>query len=126
MEPLDRRLFALFSAAVGTGLEYVRKRRDENGYIGAHRDWPVLTWHDNGMPWLSERFEGPTDYADALRPQSYTQNPVATLRRFEQEGSFIALLEYARALPNIAEHLDASHLVKFQDQFTLVQNSGLK
>ena len=59
MEPLDHGLFALFGAAIETGLQYVRQRREENGYIAEHRDWPELKWHDNGLPWMTEQYRVP-------------------------------------------------------------------
>ena len=109
MEPLDHGLFALFGAAIETGLQYVRQRREENGYIAEHRDWPELKWHDNGLPWMTEQYRGPIDYADALTPPIFPLESASFRPQFEQEGSFVSLVEYARAHPQISEHLGASY-----------------
>ena len=68
MEPVDGKLFQLFADATAVGLEYVRRRREQNGYFRKHSDWPKLEWRENGMPWISEESDGPLNYADALSP----------------------------------------------------------
>jgi len=109
MEPLDGNLFTLFAAAISTGLEHVRRRRAEHGYIGAHLDWPVLTWRDNGMPLIAEQLEGPIDYSDALTAPIFPPELRNSQMRFEHEASFVSLLEYARAHPQISKHLGTSY-----------------
>jgi hypothetical protein len=69
-----------------------------------------------------EKFEGPTDYSDALRAPIYSNllkppmfpESVGAPQQFEHEASIVSLLEYARSHPRIPEHLGASYTELFE------------
>ena len=87
MGPVEKDLFALFAGAIATGLEHVQRRLGERGYIRKRSDWPELRWHENGLPWITEQYEGPIDYSDALKPSMHLWGKAATEPRFTQETS---------------------------------------
>ena len=108
MKPIDEKLFALFSDAIRVALDYVQRRKDSGGYIGTRHDWPTLTWHENGMPWLGNALNGPVDYADALRPPIAFGTGAMDTKNFDSEPSSSALIDYAASHGRISKHFMAA------------------
>lgn len=109
-EPKDPQLFELFCAAIRTGLYYVETRRSSpNGFIAPHREWPDLTWHANGMPWIINASEAPHDYADALSSWDLFGFGEKSKTNFRDDAAFVSLLVYARKHPDISERLSAEY-----------------
>jgi hypothetical protein len=66
-QPRDPRLFELFSAAVQKALEYVRLAETGKTHIGSHDNWPEISWHENGLPYVTKKIsDNPKNYSDAI------------------------------------------------------------
>jgi len=103
-EPLDARLYELFSAAIGDGLGIVKRIEEQGAYIGGHWEWPKLTYRKNGLPSLSEEYTAPKDYGAALRTAGRSDKKVAS-SPFSAGKPFHELLTYARSHARISSHL---------------------
>lgn len=109
--PKDPRLFELFTGAIQTGLRYVSLAETGKTHIGKHTPWPEITWHDNGLPWVSSKgSEGPNKYSDAILSvyaslYGITPEPGGPPLRFETEPEFVALVEYVKNHPHLHDFL---------------------
>ncbi len=110
--PRDSHLFDLFCGAVETALEYVRLAKTGQTHIGKHDNWPELRWHEkSGLPWVTTSSESPENYADAISGiygmlfglgMGENEKPLD----FRKEEKFIALVEYAKTQPRLANYLN--------------------
>src|SRR5689334_6011124 len=103
-EPLDTRLYALFSGAIEDGLGIVKRIAEHAAYISSHWEWPKLTWRKNGLPSLSEQSDPPKDYGMALRSAGKSEKEIIP-SPFAAGTTFQELLVYAQSHPRISSHL---------------------
>jgi hypothetical protein len=108
LTPADPVLLLHFKQVVMAGLEHVRHSQDS--YIGKHPDWPELTWRENGLPQISEKYEGPLDYANALSPplMFYVDSSERQRLDFFENSSFVSLVDYAQQHLRIRAYFEAA------------------
>ena len=106
---LDPELFRLFSQAVKDGLEYVKYRKEQGGYIGHYIRWPELSWREHGLPDFADASvgSGPIDYKDAFGGLAAFLGrwPGSTYEEFDSKKSvsWNSVYEYFRSNELLAE-----------------------
>lgn len=108
--PRDPRLFDLFSGAIKTGLKYVSLAETGKTHIGTHTHWPEIRWHENGLPWITDRgSQGPKNYSDAILgiySGLYGFGPLGQPPLdFLNEPEFLALVDYVNTNPHLSDFL---------------------
>jgi len=98
----------LFCGAIETGLEYVRLAKTGKTHIGTYHNWPVLQWHDNGLPWIRHTsFDTPKNYSDAVGGLYSTLFALGSGEQapdFRREAKFLALVGYAKSQPRLQKY----------------------
>lgn len=90
------------SEAIGKALDYVRLADKGETDIGIHKDWPEIDSHENGMPWVREKYDAPKNYADAIRGLYSALSALGGGKPapdFRKESRFLSLLEYIKEDP---------------------------
>lgn len=83
----------LFLAAFKDGLRLISGAKDSGKYIGAHFDFPILTFGKNGLPQLSSMTgTGPVDYRECFT--TFRGKPLVNEDEIE---SFNKLVQYVRS-----------------------------
>ncbi len=83
----------LFIVAFKDGLRLVSEAKNSGKYIGAHYDFPTLTFGKNGLPQLSSTIgSGPVNYTDC-----FTSFSGKALINEDEIGSFSNLVQYVRS-----------------------------
>jgi hypothetical protein len=107
-QPKDEQLFALTCAITQDAMAFVEKRKASGGHIANHRDWPSLSWAEDGMPCFSfedsglPNYTGPFDgFAEVL---AATGEGKREIYEWGKKPAFQALLDYVESEPQIHKH----------------------
>lgn len=122
IEELKPEYINLLKNAMKEGLAAVKKAKESGGYIGAHYDFPNLSYSKNGLPYLSSSlYAGPTDYHSCFN--SYNDKP---LINEDELTSFKELVDFVRKNEGLQNRFipDNVNLKKELDKIFII--SGIK